>query len=45
VKLEEDDEKEQLRMVEMLNKIERPIESKNRSLLRGKSYKNILGFI
>lgn len=45
VKLDEDDEKEQLRMVELLFKIERPIESKNRSLRKSKSFKNVLNYI
>ena len=45
VKLEDDDGKEQLRMVELLVKLERPIETKNRALRKHKSFKNVLNYI
>ena len=43
MKLEEDEEL--IKAVELLTKLERPIETKNRSLRRQKSFKNVLEYI
>jgi hypothetical protein len=41
--LEEDEDK--LKVVELLMKLERPIETKNRALRRNKSFKHVLHYI
>jgi len=43
--LEDDDEKEYIKTVELLTKLERPIETKNRALRKNKSFKHVLDFI